>query len=137
MLDTDVLIIGAGPVGALAALLLVNEGAQVVLIEQEKKIWQSPRARVYLPQVMGTLAQAGVLDDVRKAGLVTQTGVEWRNASDHSVIASMDTSVLTPDDKPVESHRTAILLGQHSFAKILLDKLSEKGATVLFGHPFQ
>ena len=43
---TDVLIVGAGPVGMLTALALAQTGASVRVIEREPQIINSPRAAV-------------------------------------------------------------------------------------------
>lgn len=137
MTDCDVLIVGAGPVGALSGLLLAHKGLKVTLIEKAPAVLQSPRAIVYLPQVNGVLADVGVLAEIRRAGLVMQDGVVWRNSSDHSVLAGIDPYALQPEDKPQGHLRAPALLGQHHFADIVLDKLKERGGEILFDRAFQ
>lgn len=137
MTDCDVLIVGAGPVGALAGLLLVREGLKVTLIEKEPAILQSPRAIVYLPQVNGVLEDAGILADIRRAGLVMREGVVWRDSSDHSVLAGIDPYALQPEDNPQGHLRAPALLGQHHFADIVLENLKQRGGQVYFGQAFQ
>jgi 2-polyprenyl-6-methoxyphenol hydroxylase-like FAD-dependent oxidoreductase len=44
MEHSQVIIIGAGPVGLLTALKLAKEGIQVTVIEVERQVLQSPRA---------------------------------------------------------------------------------------------
>lgn len=45
----QVLIIGAGPVGLFLALKLAKEGIDVLVLESEQQILQSPRATTYVP----------------------------------------------------------------------------------------
>ena len=61
---TDVVMIGCGPVGALAANLLAREGLSVVVLERELEHYPLPRA-VHLDHEMVRLFQsAGVLDRI-------------------------------------------------------------------------
>lgn len=41
---SQVVIVGAGPVGLFTALKLAKEGVEVTVIESEKQVLQSPRA---------------------------------------------------------------------------------------------
>ena len=62
----EVLIIGAGPAGALAAALLCRQGLGVLVLERE----QFPRFSIgesLLPQSMEYLQQAGMLGAVARA----------------------------------------------------------------------
>lgn len=43
----DVIVVGGGPTGFVTALGLAQAGAEVLLIEGEAKINDSPRAAVY------------------------------------------------------------------------------------------
>ncbi len=69
----DVLIIGAGPAGAVAAGLLRKQGRSVLVIEKE----QFPRFSIgesLLPQSMTYLEEAGFLRDVVEAGFQYKNG---------------------------------------------------------------
>lgn len=134
---SDVIVIGAGPVGLLAALILVRKGLGVTVLEKEHQISDSPRAIVYLPQTLSTLEEAGILDEVKEAGFVVENGPVFRKASSHEALAAMRIDVLTAEDMPKPRHRMAILLGQHLLAEIALRRLQENGSTVLFDTAFQ
>lgn len=89
----DVLIVGAGPVGALAGLMLVQRGLKVLLIEKSPNVIPSPRAIVYHPPVNVVLEEAGLYSEIKKQGLIVDEGLVWRRTSDHNLLAS---SIYTP-----------------------------------------
>jgi len=69
---TEILIIGAGPAGSVAAGFLRQQGRQVLIIEKE----QFPRFSIgesLLPQSMEYIEAAGMLQAVVEAGFQ-----EWR-----------------------------------------------------------
>eukprot|EP01037_Dinobryon_pediforme_P032575 gene32575-37585_t len=72
----DVLIIGAGPAGAVAAALLRRHGHAVMVIERE----QFPRFSIgesLLPQSMAYLEQAGMLQAVVEHGFQFKNGASF------------------------------------------------------------
>lgn len=72
----DVLIIGAGPAGTLAAALLCRQGLGVLVLERE----QFPRFSIgesLLPQSMEYLEQAGMLGAVERAGFQIKNGAAF------------------------------------------------------------
>ncbi|MGO4492318.1 FAD-dependent oxidoreductase, partial [Arthrobacter sp. 2YAF22_2] len=44
VIDTDVLVIGAGPIGLAAANLLADQGVRVMLVERNASTSDEPRA---------------------------------------------------------------------------------------------
>jgi flavin-dependent dehydrogenase len=79
----DVLIIGAGPSGALAAALLCRRGLRVLLLERE----QFPRFSIgesLLPQSMEYLDQAGMLGAVERAGFQIKNGAAFGRGEQYS-----------------------------------------------------
>ncbi len=74
--STEILIVGAGPSGAVAAALLRQQGRQVLVIERE----QFPRFSIgesLLPQSMQYLEQAGMLQAVVEAGFQFKNGAAF------------------------------------------------------------
>jgi flavin-dependent dehydrogenase len=74
--SADILIIGAGPAGSVAAALLRQQGRQVLMIERE----QFPRFSIgesLLPQSMAYLEQAGMLQAVVEAGFQFKNGAAF------------------------------------------------------------
>ena len=74
--STEILIIGAGPAGSVAAALLRQQGREVLVIERE----QFPRFSIgesLLPQSMAYLEQAGMLQAVVEAGFQFKNGAAF------------------------------------------------------------
>jgi 2-polyprenyl-6-methoxyphenol hydroxylase-like FAD-dependent oxidoreductase len=64
---TEILIIGAGPAGSVAAAMLRQQGRQVLMLERQ----QFPRFSIgesLLPQSMEYIEAAALLQDVVEAG---------------------------------------------------------------------
>lgn len=73
---TDVLIVGAGPAGSVAAAFLRQQGRRVLILERE----QFPRFSIgesLLPQSMAYIEAAGLLRDVVEAGFQYKNGAAF------------------------------------------------------------
>lgn len=76
METTDILVIGAGPAGCIAASLLNKQGYKVKMVEKEK----FPRFVIgesLLPRVMDHLDEAGLLEAVKAAGFQDKFGAKF------------------------------------------------------------
>ncbi|TSC32821.1 NAD(P)/FAD-dependent oxidoreductase [Corallococcus sp. Z5C101001] len=74
--SADILIIGAGPAGSVAAGLLRKQGHDVLVLERE----QFPRFSIgesLLPQSMAYIEEAGMLQDVVEAGFQYKNGAAF------------------------------------------------------------
>ncbi|MFT4725776.1 MAG: 2-polyprenyl-6-methoxyphenol hydroxylase-like FAD-dependent oxidoreductase [Granulosicoccus sp.] len=78
--DTDVAIIGAGPVGTLLAILLGNKGKRVTLVERWPTIYDRPRAVTMDHEVARILATFGIDCDNDPAIQYHEELYYWKNA---------------------------------------------------------
>lgn len=63
-MKTDVLIIGAGPVGLLAGLLLAQQGVQAIIIDKRLERLDAPKAHAVNPRTIEICDQAGLSGDL-------------------------------------------------------------------------
>lgn len=64
----DVLVVGGGPVGLIAAIGLARQGLQVRIIEAEHGVLPTPRAMGYARQVLDNLMLLELFDDAARVG---------------------------------------------------------------------
>ncbi|HEX5870102.1 MAG TPA: bifunctional 3-(3-hydroxy-phenyl)propionate/3-hydroxycinnamic acid hydroxylase [Longimicrobium sp.] len=92
-MDTDVAIVGCGPVGAAAANLLGLRGLRVVILERERVSHAQPRAFSCDDEALRVYQAAGLVDEVRahmaRASVVHYTGVNGRKFAEID-IAGLD-----------------------------------------------
>ncbi|MFZ7337219.1 NAD(P)/FAD-dependent oxidoreductase [Comamonas jiangduensis] len=123
--QTEILIIGAGPSGAVAAGLLRKQGRQVLILEKEN----FPRFSIgesLLPQSMEYIEQAGMLQDVVEAGFQYKNGAafakgELRTAFDFR-------------DKFSPGWGTTYQVQRANFDKVLADAAEKAGAEIRYRH---
>lgn len=123
--QVDVLVIGAGPSGAIAAALLVKRGYQVRVLEKEV----FPRFAIgesLLPQCMEYIEEAGMSEAVRAAGFQHKNGAAFRYGD---MYAEVDFS-----DKFSAGPATTYQVERATFDKILADEAARMGADVRYGH---
>src|SRR5260221_11067567 len=70
-------VVGAGPVGTVAALACARFGHHVTLLEAEARVNDSPRASTTQPPTLEILAELGLIDEYIARGLVARTFQFW------------------------------------------------------------
>ena len=65
----SVIIVGAGPVGLVTAMLLVEEGIPIVLIEACNELPHDLRASTFHPPTLDMLERFGVVEGMIEQGL--------------------------------------------------------------------
>jgi 3-(3-hydroxy-phenyl)propionate hydroxylase len=73
----NVIVVGAGPVGTVAALACARRGLTVTLLEAGSRIDDSPRASTTQPPTLEILAELGLIDEYVRVGLVSRTFQFW------------------------------------------------------------
>lgn len=123
--QTEILIIGAGPSGAVAAGLLRKQGRQVLIIEKET----FPRFSIgesLLPQSMEYIEQAGMLQDV------VETGFQYKNGA---AFAKGDLrTAFDFRDKFSPGWGTTYQVQRANFDKVLADAAEKAGTEVRYRH---
>ena len=74
-MDTDVLIVGAGPVGLTLAVDLGNRGIRCTLIEQKSAPHMWPKMERCNARTMELYRRLGIVEKIRAAGLPSRP---WR-----------------------------------------------------------
>ncbi|MFP2905740.1 NAD(P)/FAD-dependent oxidoreductase [Pyxidicoccus sp. 3LFB2] len=122
---TEILIIGAGPSGSVAAGLLRKQGREVLILERE----QFPRFSIgesLLPQSMEYIEEAGMLRDVVEAGFQYKNGAAFARGDKYTDFDFRD--------KFSPGWGTTYQVQRGHFDHVLARAAERMGATVRFGH---
>ena len=83
-MKTQILIVGAGPVGLMAALLLANQGLSVVVVDRRIERMTAPKAHAVNPRTIEICHQAGIPGE-----LVRQHGTPAHQAGDVRFVSTL------------------------------------------------
>lgn len=130
MIEVPVLIVGAGPVGMMTALLLRRLGVAAAVIEQRDGPQRAPAAHVVNARTFEICRQAGVDMDAITAAAQPPAdagATHWVDRLGGEILGSLpferqDDDVLAFTPTPLRN------LSQHRFEPILLDALRAAGA---------
>ena len=68
-MDTDVIIVGAGPTGLMLAAELRLAGVRPLVLERQPQLREAPKASGFSGQITELLRYRGLLDGVMAAGI--------------------------------------------------------------------
>lgn len=119
----DVLIIGAGPSGSVAAALLVQRGFKVLVLEKQT----FPRFSIgesLLAQSLGLIEQAGMLEAVQAAGFQYKNGAAFAHDGRYSAFNFAE--------KSSPGHGYTYQVPRADFDQLLIDEAARMGAQVRY-----
>ena len=122
--SVDVAIIGAGPAGSVAAVMLARQGARVLVLERET----FPRFSIgesLLPQSMPVLERAGLIGPVSDHGFQLKVGASFRRGR--------ATSEIDFRQKFTAGWGTTFQVQRAEFDKILADQIEPAGGALRYG----
>ena len=124
-MDADVLIIGAGPSGSVAAKMLHKLGYKVVILEKE----QFPRFSIgesLLPQCMTFLEDAGMLDAVTAEAFQFKNGAAFSHAGKRTEFDFTQ--------KFSAGWGTTFQVPRSRFDQVLADSAEQSGVSIHYQH---
>ena len=116
---TRVMVVGAGPVGAVAAYRLATMGIDVVLVEVAAECAEDMRASTFHPPTLDMMAELGVLDELIAQGLKAPV-YQYRNRRSGNVLA-LDMGEISD----VVAHPYRLQCEQYKLARLLTDRLAD------------
>lgn len=123
--EADVIVIGAGPGGSLAATTLANRGRCVIALERE----YFPRFVIgesQLPRSTQLMEEAGLLDAVRGRNFMNKYAATFKNGDATTRYRFADG---LPDDAPM-----AFQTPRGPFDQVLATAARSRGVDIRFGH---
>ena len=126
--DPEVLVVGAGPVGLVAAMFLQQYGVRVEIVDMHQRTTQHSYALAIHPRTLRILDEAGLADALIKAGrkltkVAYYEGRERRAEIDYSRLAS--------------THPYLLVVRQSLLERTAEEALRRKNLKVLWGHRLQ
>jgi 3-(3-hydroxy-phenyl)propionate hydroxylase len=114
----NVIVVGAGPVGTVAALACARHGLSVLLLEKEDRIDDSPRASTTQPPTLEILAELGLIDEYLRVGLIARTFQFWDRPT-LELVAEFDFARLQGET----AYPFVVQTEQHKLANMAIDAL--------------
>jgi 2-polyprenyl-6-methoxyphenol hydroxylase-like FAD-dependent oxidoreductase len=115
-----VIVVGGGPTGLFTALRLAQAGIDVLVLEAEASVVESPRATTYMPIVCNELEKAGIYKDLESIGHKNKEGISFRTsvAKGDRLLATLKMSQVPKGQNKYDF--AGIHAGQHQLAEIIL-----------------
>src|SRR5262245_3284052 len=123
-MDTDVLVVGAGPTGLMLALQLVRRGVRVVIVDRHAGPSLQTRALGVQARTLEIYAQLGIVERALELGKIGTGANLWAQGR------KMARVPLGEAGRNLTPYPFILILGQDDNERILGDKLRELGVSV-------
>ena len=124
---TEVLVVGAGPVGLISALLLAKAGAEVTIIDRESRTAARSYACALHPATLRLLDRLGIASALMEQGRKVET-IGFYEGQDRRAELSLA--------KAGGEFPYLLIVPQAAFESLLEQRLREHGITVDWNHRF-
>src|SRR6476659_1651751 len=126
--DPEVLVVGAGPVGLVAALFLQQRGVRVTIVDMHQRTTQHSYALAIHPRTLRVLDEAGLSEGLIRAGRKLTT-IAYYDGRDRR--AEIDYSALSA------KHPYLLVVRQSLLERAAEDALGRNKLKVLWAHRLQ
>ena len=117
----NIIVVGAGPVGTVAALACARFGLSVTLLEAQSRIDDSPRASTTQPPTLEMLAELGLIDEYLRVGLISRTFQFWDRPT-RRMVAEFDFARLVDET----AYPFVVQTEQHKLANMAIARLRSR-----------
>ncbi len=113
MKQMHVVVVGAGPVGVVAAIAAAQKGFKVTLLDAALEVDHNPRAATTHPSTLDFIDQVGLIDEFVQQGLVARYFQFW-DRDTKSKVAQFDHELLKDETKfpfvvQTEQHKLVLM----------------------------
>lgn len=142
VIETDVLVVGAGPAGAAAAALLSSYGVRNIMVNKYSSVANSPRSHITNQRTMEVLRELGVEDEARSWAMPQETmgTTVWASSMAGQEFGRLQTWYAEPRWKAEHDLAAATEicdLPQDRLEPILITAASLRGTTSLLNTEFK
>lgn len=131
IMNTDVLVVGAGPTGLTLGIDLARRGVDALVVERGEGLTPGSRGKGLQPRTQEVFDDLGVIDALRAAGGPYPVGMIWRDGEPQGEHRMMDPDEDTDEDSP---YLLPLMVPQWRTQEVLYARLTELGGKVAFGH---
>ncbi|MBY4571748.1 2,4-dichlorophenol 6-monooxygenase [Gordonia sihwensis] len=137
VVETDVLVVGAGPSGLTAAAFLAMHGVDAVTVTKYPRTANTPRAHITNQRTMEVMRDLGIEDQVRSVSVPNELMADnvWATSMAGKEIARVKTWGTKVDrkaDYEAGSPSAMCNMPQHLFEPLILQGALDRGADIRF-----
>ncbi|MEV7727383.1 FAD-dependent monooxygenase [Streptomyces sp. NPDC087917] len=128
-MDTDVLIVGAGPAGLALAVDLARRGTRALVVERSAALFPGSRGKGVQPRTLEVFDDLGVYGAIREAGGPYPVGMVWKDGErqgEHRMFDESEPAEGSPYEDPW-------MVPQWRTQEVLAARLAELGGGIAFG----